>query len=98
MLTAQKPVMRVERGIEEIEAIKFAEDDRIEHIIDGKRTGGIAGLHLFKPRQSAVVVEDVEAVVSLPNEGVQIERIRIHARGSGYSAAAGWRKSGQNRG
>ena len=80
--------MGIEGGIEQIEAIEFAEDDRVEHIVHGQRVGGVLRLDLFKPRQRAIVIEDVKALEGLAHQRVQVEWIRIHPGGCGNGATS----------
>ena len=41
VLAAEKPVVGIESGVEQIETIKLAEKDRVEHIIHSERIAGI---------------------------------------------------------
>ena len=95
VLSVKKPVVRIESSVEEIEAIQLAEDDRIEHIIHGKRTGGILRLDFFEPRQRAIVIEDVEALIGLAHQRVQVEGVSIYSRGRGYNPVARGHKKHQ---
>jgi hypothetical protein len=88
--------MSVEGGIEQIEAVEFAEEDCIEDVVDGQRIVGVLTLNLFEAGDGSVVVENVEPVESLAHRGVQVERVGINSRGRGDCGPSDlWKKHQQ---
>ena len=92
MLTAEKSIMSVEGGIEQVETVKLTEKNGIEHVVNGQRIVWILALDLFETRESSVIIEDVEPVERLAHGGVQVERVGINPRGGGDHSPAGLRE------
>ena len=78
--------MGIEGGIEQIQAIELAENNRVQHVIDREWVVRVLRLDLFKARQRTLVIQDVETLKGLAHLGIQIQWIRIHARGCGNGA------------
>ena len=88
VLSGEKAVMGIESGVEQIEAIEFAEDDRIQHIVDRQWVVGVLGLDLFKALKRAIVIKDIEALEGLAHLRVQVKGVRIHLGRCGNCATS----------